>query len=88
MSRKRRLRPRRNAGPLAQLGIQAGLPTAVERAIALECSVSHLHHCERGAVMPGLDLIERMAKAYRVKPAVVEVAAHECVVLLERRIAP
>ena len=82
--RKRR-RPPNNAGPLARLGILAGFHTAAERADAVACSRSHLLHCERGAMLPSYDLLARMASTYRNSYKRVELAAHESVVMLERR---
>ena len=84
-SPKKRRRPPNNAGPLARVGILAGFHTAVERAEAVACSRSHLLHCERGAMLPSYDLLARMATTYRKSYKAVELAAHECVVLLERR---
>ena len=85
-TKRNRRRPPNNAGPLARLGILAGLHTAVERAKACGCSRSHLLHCERGAMLPSYDLLARMARAYRMSYTKTELAAHECVVLLERRV--
>ena len=73
-----RRRPRRNSSPLAQLGINAGYPTAAARATAIGCSMSHLHHCERGASLPGLDLIDRMVAVYGVPLEKVVGAAEQC----------
>lgn len=70
-----RRRPPRTAGPLARLGIAAGYETAVERASALGCSRSHLLHCERGAMLPGLDLMDTMAAVYGVHLKDIERAA-------------
>ena len=80
-----RRRPRKDAGDLAALGIRAGYPTATERARAVGCSRSHLLHCERGAVLPGLDLIERMGLAYGVSQRKVEAAAESCLRRLAAR---
>ena len=77
-------RPSRFAGPLAVLGINRGLVTARERAAAIGCSRSHLLHCERGACLPGQELMARMARKYRYAYAKVAGAADECMVLLER----
>lgn len=80
-------RPSRFAGPLAAMGIKRGLVTAASRAKAIGCSRSHLLHCERGACLPGVELLARMAQKYRAAYANVEVAAHQCVVRLERGVA-
>ena len=80
-----RRRPPRTAGPLARLGIAAGYETAVERASALGCSRSHLLHCERGAMLPGLDLLVRMAGTYGVGLDVVEKASRKSVRTLKKR---
>ena len=76
MTTKRR-RARSDAGALARLGIAAGFLTAAERAFACGCSKTHMHHLERGAFLPGLDLVSRMGLAYGATPAKVETAARK-----------
>jgi hypothetical protein len=57
------------------LGIEAGFLTAAERAFACGCSKTHMHHLERGAFLPGLDLVSRMGLAYGAMPDTIERAA-------------
>lgn len=51
--------------PLAKLRVKAGFPHAQDAATRLECSASWLLNVERGANIPSLDLIKKMARVYR-----------------------
>jgi hypothetical protein len=75
MNTTKRRRPRSDSGQLARLGIEAGFLTAAERAFACGCSKTHMHHLERGAFLPGLDLVSRMGLTYAVTRAAVEAAS-------------
>lgn len=69
-------RPMRlTSNPLAVFGQRAGFPTAAERAAAVGISRSHLLHVERGAVRPSLEVVSKMAEAYKVSEGEIERAA-------------
>ena len=68
-------RQTRLTGPLARMGLDAGLVTAQQRADACGISRSHMLHVERGAVWPSAELLDRMSAAYHIHVDVLERAA-------------
>lgn len=52
--------------PLAKLRVKAGFPHAQDAATELGCSASWLLNVERGANVPSMNLINEMARVYRL----------------------
>lgn len=63
--KKRSRRIRLDSSPISLLGQQAGFMTAAERATAAGVSVHTLRHLERGSFLPGPEIIDMLAKAYK-----------------------
>lgn len=72
MSKRRSRRIRLDSSPISLLGQQAGYMTSVERAKAAGLSVHTLRHLERGSFLPGPEIIDMLAAAYKRTPEDVE----------------
>lgn len=80
-------RVRLTSNPLSIMGQQAGYPTAAERAQAIGgITRSYLLRVERGAQMPSMAIIQRMAQAYGKDVPTVERAALQACKALARRV--
>lgn len=73
--------------PVAQIRVVAGFNSAKLAAQKLGCSLVYLQEIESGRAIPSNDLLERMAKLYRVETDALGLAVSRSrAVLLQRQL--